>query len=76
MTVRIPGEAEVLREVSEVLVQRLSPAKVVRFWASWQAGRGGYLAWREDRFKEETVATFHEKIQAYQESLPAGSESG
>jgi hypothetical protein len=75
MTVRIPGEGEVLREVSAVLMEHLSPAKVVRFWASWQTGRGEYLAWRDDRFGTETVATLYEKVLTYQQSLPGDSRT-
>jgi len=45
---RVPSEAEVQREVSPVLVEHLSPAKMVRFWAGWQTGRGAYLQWGLD----------------------------
>ena len=59
MTVRIPGEGEVLREVSQLLMEHLSPAKVVRFWASWQTSHSQYLAWRDERFDAETVASLY-----------------
>jgi hypothetical protein len=74
MTVRVPGEAEVLREVSQVLVQHLAPAKVARFWASWQAGHSAYLQWRDKLFEEESVATLYEKVLAHQEVLPADAK--
>ena len=73
MTLRVPGEGEVLSEVSQLLIEHLSPAKVVRFWASWQAGRNQYLAWRDDRFAAETVTTLYEKVLAYQDALPGDS---
>ncbi len=73
MTVKIIGEGEILREVSQVLVEHLSPAKVVRFWAGWQTGRGAYLQWREERFAEESVATLSEKVLSYQAALPANA---
>ena len=75
MTVTIPSEGEVLREVSAVLMEHLSPAKVVRFWASWQASHSQYLAWRDDRFDAETVATLYEKVATYQHSLPGDSRA-
>jgi len=67
MTVKVISEQEVLREALEVLLEHLSPAKVARFWAAWQAGEGNYLATRRQLFAEETVATLFEKVQAYQE---------
>lgn len=76
MTLRVPGEAEVQRERSQVLVQYLAPAKVVRFWASWQAGRGAYLGWRDEQFADESVATLYEKVLAHQAALPVDSRSG
>ena len=75
MTVRIPGEGEVLREVSQLLMEHLSPAKVVRFWASWQTSHSQYLAWRDERFDAETVASLYEKVQAYQAALPGAARS-
>jgi len=66
MTVRVQSEQEVLREVAEVLLEHLSPAKVARFWAALPVGTGDYLTIREQLFADETVATLFEKIQAYQ----------
>ena len=67
MTVKVISEREVLREAAEVLLQHMEPAKVARFWATWQIGEGNYLAIREQLFAGETVATLFEKVQAYQE---------
>lgn len=67
MAVRVPAEGEILRDVSRVLVDHLSPANAVRFWASWQTGHSAYLRWRDEHFKGETVATLYEKVLAYQQ---------
>ncbi len=67
MTVKVISEQEVLQEAAEVLLQHMAPAKVARFWAVWQVGRGDYLAIREQLFAGETVTTLFEKVQAYQE---------
>lgn len=67
MTVKVLSEHQVLQEAVEILLEHLSPAKVARFWAAWQAGGGDYLAIRQQLFAEETVETLCEKIQAYQE---------
>ena len=75
MTVRIPGEGQVLREVSQVLMEHLSPAKVVRFWASWQTSHSQYLAWRDEQFGTETVPSLYEKVQAYQAALPGDARN-
>ena len=75
MAVRVLGEGEVLREVSQVLVEHLRPAVVVRFWASWQTGHGSYLRWREEYFQHETVATLYEKVKAFQEAAGSDPES-
>ena len=66
-----------LREVSQVLVEHLRPAMVVRFWASWQTGHGSsYLRWRDEYFQHETVATLYEKVQAFQEAAVPDPKSG
>ncbi len=67
MTVRITTEAEVRREVAQLLLQHLTPAKLARFWASWQVGQGNYLDWREEEFAQETVDSLYEKVLAFQE---------
>lgn len=66
MSVQIQTESELLREVSQVLLKHLGPAKVVRFWASWHMGSGDYQAWRDETFADETVSSLYEKIEAYQ----------
>ena len=68
MAVKVLGEGEVLRAVSQVLVEHLRPAMVVRFWASWQTGHSSYLRWRDEYFQHETVAPLYEKVKAFQEA--------
>jgi hypothetical protein len=70
MTVKVVAESEVLHDVAAVLLEHLSPAKAVRFWASWHAEHGDYLRWREEQFDLETVATLYDKIAAYQMNQP------
>ncbi|HXW01349.1 MAG TPA: hypothetical protein VEC93_23265 [Anaerolineae bacterium] len=70
MTVRIATEAEVRQEVAQLLLQYLTPAKLARFWASWQIGQGDYLDWRDEAFAQETVASLYEKILSFQEETP------
>ena len=67
MTVQIAPEAEVLREAAQILLQHLSPPKVARFWASWQAGHGNYLQWRDETFANATVDELYEQIIAFQQ---------
>jgi len=59
--------------VSGHSVQYLVPARVVRFWVSWQAGSGAYLGWRDEQFADESVATLYEQALAHQAALPADS---
>ena len=68
MNVTIESDAEIMQEVTELLLQKMSPAKVARFWASWQVGQGDYLQWREATFADETVDTLYEQIKTFQES--------
>ena len=67
MTVKVISEQEIVQEATEVLLEHLSPAKMARFWAAWQIGKGDYLAIRERLFAEETVETLFEKVRVYQE---------
>ena len=76
MAVRVLAESEVWHDVAEVLLQHLSPAKAVRFWASWHAEHGDYLHWRDEQFGAETVATLYDKITAYQDSQPTLVDAG
>jgi hypothetical protein len=73
MAVKIVSEQQVIREATEVLLERLSPAKVVRFWATWQIGTGDYQDIREQVFAGETVQTLYEKVHAYQEIKGQGN---
>jgi hypothetical protein len=68
MGVKVLSEQEVVEEAAELLLERLSPAKVVRFLAAWQIGRGNYAAIRERLFADETVQTLYDKVRAYQGS--------
>jgi hypothetical protein len=70
MTVKVVAESEVLHDVAAVLLEHLTPAKAVRFWASRQAEHVDYLRWRDEQFGAETVATLYEKIAAYQMNPP------
>ena len=67
MTVKMMSEQEVVQEAVDVLLKHLSPAKVARFWAAGQLGKGNYLAMREQLFAGETVETLFEKVQKEQE---------
>lgn len=67
MTVKVAREQDVLREAVDVLWEHLSPAKVVRLWATWQMGEGDYVTLRDQLFEGESVASLFEKVQAYQE---------
>lgn len=66
MTVSVPSERQVYEEAAQVLLDHLSPAKVVRFWAAWQIGAGDYLALREQLFGRHAVASLFQEIQAYE----------
>ncbi len=66
MSIQVVGEAKVMREASEILLEHLTPSEAARFWASWHVGKGDYLAWRDEEFANETVTTLYEKIQEYQ----------
>ena len=67
MNVRIATEAEVTREVAELLLQHLPLTKLARFWASWQVGQGNYLDWRDEEFTQETVDSLYEAVLGFQE---------
>ena len=55
MAVQVYPEADIMYEAQNILLQQMSPAKVVRFFASWQVGRSDYLAWRDKEFAGESV---------------------
>lgn len=76
MSTTVIAEREIMREAAQVLLENLTPAKAARFWASWQVGQGDYLAWRDEQFASETVATLYEKISAYQANDPASGNAG
>ena len=68
MTVKILTDQEIVEEATEVLLERLGPAKMARFWAAWQIGAGDYMTTRDQLFAGESVQTLYEKVQAYQKS--------
>ena len=68
MTIDVVSEAEIMQEASKLLLQKMSPAKVARFWANWQVGQGDYLQWRDEAFADETVDSLYEQVKAFQES--------
>jgi hypothetical protein len=67
MSIKINGEAEIIREASEILFQHLSPSKLARFWANWQLGQGDYLRWRNEFFANHTVSHLYTTIEFFQE---------
>ena len=67
MNVHVTAESEVLQEVSQILLEHLNPAKVARFWASWQIGKGDYQIWRDATFGDESVDSLYEQIKTFQE---------
>ena len=74
MRVAVMSEQEIVREATEILLERMSPAKVARLWAMWQLGRGDYEAIREELFAEETVDTLYDQIRTYQATQAESSE--
>lgn len=67
MSIQVIAEADIIREASEILLQHMSPSKVARFWASWHAGQGDYLVWRDEAFADETVDDLYDKIKTFQQ---------
>jgi hypothetical protein len=74
MTVQVAPEAEVLRKAAQILLQHLSPAKVARFWASWQAGQGDDLQWRDETFATATVDDLYSQIVEFQQQMQPKAE--
>ncbi|MGC9523784.1 MAG: hypothetical protein ACP5HG_18175 [Anaerolineae bacterium] len=67
MTITVHQEPELMEEAFEILLERLSPSKVARLWASLQVGKGDYLAFREAHFADQDVASLYAKIEAFEE---------
>lgn len=61
-----------------MLLERLSLAKVARFYAMCQLGSGNTQTIREDLFADETVEPLCKKIEAYQHegSQPIAESTG
>jgi hypothetical protein len=72
---RVDSEASVLSEAAHILLEHLSPAKVARFWASWQIGHGDYLQWREEAFGGATVDELYKEIVQFQDEMQTGSNN-
>lgn len=68
MSISVVPDMQIMQEANRLLMERFSPAKLVRLWAVWQSGGGDYLAWREETFAHTTVAQLYEEITAYQVS--------
>lgn len=66
MTVNVSSDVEIRREAWDVLLRHMSPAKLARFWAGSEKGRGDYLVWRDDTFAGQTVDELYEAIRAFQ----------
>lgn len=68
MSVSVVPDMQIMQEANRLLMERFSPAKLVRLWAIWQSGGGDYLSWREEAFADATVDQLYEEIAAYQVS--------
>ena len=68
MKIKRLREQDVLQEALEILVKHMEPVKVAFLLSTLQAGKGDYLAIREQLFSQETVNSLVEKVQAYQQS--------
>lgn len=75
MTTIVNSDAEVIQEASTILMNHLSPAKLARFWALWQAGHDDYLQWRDETFGEMSVAELVQAIEVF-EATESASQSG
>jgi len=70
MAIKVPKEAEVLHEATEVLLRHMSPSRVARVLTAWQVGSGDYRVIRTRLFEGETVESLAEKIQAFERENP------
>ena len=66
MTTEVLREQDILSEAAKVLIEHLEPEKVVRFWASWQVGKGDYLQMRQEIFQADDLDALYKKALAYQ----------
>lgn len=67
MTIHVESEADVMREVADILLRNLSPSRLARFWAGWQMGQGDYLQWRDETFEGLSVDDPYEATRAFQQ---------
>lgn len=75
MSISVAPDIQIMQEANRLLMERFSPAKLVRLWAVWQSGAGDYLAWREETFANTTVDQLYEEIAAYQVSEPISTSA-
>jgi uncharacterized protein YejL (UPF0352 family) len=75
MSIRVQTDAEIMNEAAQVLLEHMTPSKLVRFWAAWQRGQGNYLAWRDETFANATVEQLYDEIVAYQEKAAASIDA-
>lgn len=68
MTVQVISEGELIREMTQILLQHLTPPKAVRFWASWPMGQGNYLDWRDKVFAQDRVDKLYTEIVIFQQT--------
>lgn len=66
MTVNVSSDVEIRREAWEVLLRHMSPAKLARFWAGREMGRGDYLRWRDETFAGQTVDELYVAVVDFQ----------
>jgi hypothetical protein len=70
MAIKVPKEAEVLHEATEVLLRHMSPSRVARLLTAWQVGSGDYREIRGRLFEGETVESVAEKVHAFERENP------
>jgi len=63
---KIVREYEVFDEATQILMEHMSPAKVVRFWSEVFMGGGDYASLREKMFEGETADSLFEKVKEFE----------
>jgi hypothetical protein len=66
MSTQVPSDAEILKEVADLLLKHLGPAKSARFWAIWQSSQGDFQEWKDAEFGQMDVNQLNEAIVEYQ----------
>ena len=62
MSIEIETEQAAVEEAAAILLDRMSPSKVVRLLSAWQVGRGDYLVLRDKLFAGETVDSLFQNV--------------